>query len=316
MPRSGVSQDGRMITSLLFAAAIGTAVAPDVTLIPGGFIPGQQPDGNSIVFRAPKGLVVVDTGRHAEHTQAILDFAAQEHQPIAAVVNTHWHLDHIGGNPRIRAAFPGVKIYATSALDEARKGFLANYRKQLVEMIDTGTEPEEQKAAFRKDIALIDAGDALAPDVVITTEGKRSIAGREFDVRLEHGATAGDIWLLDRKSKVIAAGDLITLPGPFLDTACPAAWKSALDHLAAADFSVVVPGHGAPMQRADLERYRSAFTNLVSCAGSDKSKQDCVAGWTSDAASFLKDDDPKFVRGLMGYYVDVLRKPPSSARCP
>ena len=296
-----------MIAPLLFAAAISTAIAPDVTLIPGGFTPGDQPDGNSVIFRAPKGLVVVDTGRHAEHTQAILDFAAKEHQPIAAVINTHWHLDHIGGNPKVRAAFPKAKIYATSALDDARKGFLANYRKQLVEMSEK-TKDESQLKMFRTDLAIIDAGDALAPDVVISKEGKTSIAGRDFEIHLEHGATAGDIWLLDRKSKVLVAGDLITFPGPFLDTAQPQAWKTALDHLAAADFTIVILGHGEPMAREDLEAYRTAFSNLLACAASSRTKDQCVEGWTSDTAKYIANDNPKFVRGLMGYYVDVLRK--------
>src|SRR5450631_1434529 len=103
---------------LSVSAAIAAEVAPGVFLIPGRFVPNTQPDGNTIIFEGRQGLVVVDTGRHPDHTNAIIEFAHQHKKPIAAVVNTHWHLDHIGGNPLIRKAFPGVRIYASSALAE------------------------------------------------------------------------------------------------------------------------------------------------------------------------------------------------------
>ncbi len=62
-----------MKLALLLALAL--EIVPGVHLIRGKFTPGAQPDGNTIVFTAPDGLVVVDTGRHAEHTQQIVDFA-------------------------------------------------------------------------------------------------------------------------------------------------------------------------------------------------------------------------------------------------
>src|SRR4051812_27690148 len=101
--------------ALLLVTALATHIAKDVDLIPGRFVPGSQPDGNTIVFNATRGLIVIDTGRHPDHTNAILDFAKQRKRPVAAVVNTHWHLDHIGGNPVVRRAYPGVRIYASSA---------------------------------------------------------------------------------------------------------------------------------------------------------------------------------------------------------
>src|SRR5580692_9143297 len=88
-------------------AGAASQVAPGIHLIEGEATPNRQPDGNSIVIAAPKGLIVFDTGRHREHAQEILDFARAQDRPIAAIVNSHWHLDHVGGNPLLRAAFPG-----------------------------------------------------------------------------------------------------------------------------------------------------------------------------------------------------------------
>jgi glyoxylase-like metal-dependent hydrolase (beta-lactamase superfamily II) len=304
--------------AFVFASAILGAndLFPGVTLIAGHFVPGTQPDGNTVIFEGRNGLIVVDTGRHREHTTSIIDFAREKEQPVVAVVNTHWHLDHIGGNPVIRREFPAARVMATGALEEARKGFLANYRRQLTEMIEKSKDPEEQKP-WRAEVAIIDSGAALAPDEVISKSGRRSIAGRDFDVHIEHGATAGDIWLFDRKTRTVVAGDLVTLPAPFLDTACPAAWMEGLDHVAKVPFSTLVPGHGKPMTRADFELYHHGFSALVKCASSQRPKDECIAGWMTGVAPLIAADDPKFVRSLMSYYVDVLRSDPAviAKRC-
>lgn len=300
---------------LILALSVAAHLAPGVDLIPGKFVPNTQPDGNSVIFHAPRGLIVVDTGRHPTHTNAILDFAQQSHLPIRAVINTHWHLDHIGGNLLVRRRFPGVRVYASSALADARKGFLANYRKQLEEMIATTTDAAAQEP-WRAEEGIIDSGDALAPDDVIVKSETRSIAGRKLMIGLESRAvTAGDVWVFDPAPRILASGDLVTLPVPFFDTACPARWKDSLDHLAAVDFTMLIPGHGAPMNRNDFEVYRAAFDNLLTCAAADKntkSTEQCVSGWLSDAAPLLKSEDPKFVRMLLGYYIEEqLRGDPS-----
>jgi glyoxylase-like metal-dependent hydrolase (beta-lactamase superfamily II) len=300
-----------LIAIMLVAASVASAqseVVPGVWLIRGVFTPGSQPDGNSVIFTAPDGLVVVDTGRHPAHTEKIVAFARSAGRPVATVVNTHWHLDHIGGNAARRAAYPAVRIYASGALAGARSGFLAGYRKQLQEMIETTKDPE-QRSAFESEVKIIDSSAALAPDVVISGTERKVLNGRRFLVGLETNAvTAGDVWLFDEDDAVLVAGDLITLPAPFLDTACPAKWKKALDRVAALKFDLVIPGHGAPLTRPQFETYRSAFAALLQCAGSASSKEDCANAWITSTAS-LTSDDPKFTRSLMAYYLDVLRDP-------
>ena len=210
-----------LCASTTMAAEI-VPIAPGIDLIPGEFVPNRQPDGNSLIFRTPTGLVVMDSGRHAEHTQRILDYAHQANLPIKAVINSHWHLDHIGGNPRIRAAYPNVQIFASAAIDDAMHGFLAGYRKQLEDAIAQAKDASKTQP-WRDEIAIIDAGHVLYPDVIIDKTRTRRITGRDFVLHLEsHAVTAGDVWVFDPKTRVLAAGDLVTLPVPFLDTACPA----------------------------------------------------------------------------------------------
>jgi glyoxylase-like metal-dependent hydrolase (beta-lactamase superfamily II) len=133
----------------------------------------------------------------------------------------------------------------------------------------------------------------------------RTIAGHTFRVELEsHAVTAGDAWLFDPTSRVLASGDLVTLPAPLFDTACAEGWKSALGRLAETDFNVLVPGHGATMGRADLATYRRAFGRLLECANGESPKQACIDGWMQDAALLIPANDEKLARSLLDYYMD------------
>jgi len=296
---------GLALLSIVRLAPAATPVADGTDLIAGEFVPNRQPDGNSILFHTGAGLVVMDNGRHAAHTQQILDFAHDAGQPVAAVINSHWHLDHIGGNARVRAAYPGVRIYASGALKDALGGFLAGYRKQLEDAI-AQTSDEKTRQSYRDEIAIIDAGPQLAPDEVITGARALRIGGRVLELHLEkHSVTAGDVWVFDPVTRVLAAGDLVTLPVPFLDTACPAHWKTALDDLDHANFKQLIPGHGAPMSHAEFGVYRKAFSNFVACGAGKQDKAVCIDGWLRDAASLLAGTDREFVKKLLDYYVDA-----------
>lgn len=297
------------LTLALATAAIAhaaTRITQGVELIPGRFLRGQQPDGNSVILHAPDGLVVFDMGRHPEHAQQIVDYARAANLPIRAVINSHWHLDHVGGNPALRAAYPDLRVYANHAIDTAMHGFLASSRAQLqAQLARPGLTPEAE-APLRAELALIDRGNALYPDVVIAGSATRDIARRRLDLHLEvRAVTAGDVWVFDPATRILAAGDLVTLPVPFLDTACPKRWQAALAHLAAVDFATLVPGHGAPMDRLAFATYRRAYDHLLACAAGDAPKAACVDGWLADARPLLGDADPAFVRSLLDYYLDT-----------
>lgn len=283
-----------------------TEVAKGVHVLTGGFTPGSQPDGNTVIFQAKEGLVVIDTGRHAGHTRKILDFARTAKTPVKAVINTHWHLDHVSGNAKIREAFPKVRVIASSAIEGAMKGFLKSYRGQLEEMIGKTKDPR-QTTEWKDEISRIDAGRALFPDDVVTTSGPRDVAGRRFNVFLEkRSVTEGDLWLFDSSTGVLVAGDLVTLPVPFLDTACPSRWRASLERVSQQEFKVLVPGHGSPMSRKDFQAYKTAFGHLLDCAASSRPDAECVDGWMRDASTLLTGEDSKFVRSLAEYYTGSL----------
>jgi glyoxylase-like metal-dependent hydrolase (beta-lactamase superfamily II) len=295
----------------LAATTASESLAPGVDLIRGAFVEGRQPDGNTVLFEAPEGLVVVDTGRHAAHTQRILDFAAERRRPVAAIVNTHWHLDHIGGNSVLRGAHPGAKLVASGAIAGARGGFLARYRSQLEKMVADPATEAAAREEFRLELARIDGSAALDADVVVGAgdDPRREIGGLPVELHVAPGATDGDLWIFDRRHGILVAGDLVTLPAPFFDTACPRRWQESLGALAATEFRTLVPGHGPPMDREGFTRYRRAFDGLLACAATDGAPETCVDGWLAAATGLVATGDEPLARGLVGYYLGILRDP-------
>lgn len=293
----------------------GQRLTADAVLLPGAYVLGEQPDGNSVLLAGPDGLLVVDTGRHAAHSQAILDAAAKAQRPVVAVLNTHWHLDHVGGNPRLRAAHRGLKVFASPAIEAAMGGFLKSYRTQLTQAIAKSKDPAEV-ATYRTEVALIDSGRALYPDVRVTAAGERTLAGKRYYVGFETDAvTAGDLWLLDREQRLLVAGDLVTLPAPFLDTACPKRWQATLARLEAQPFDRLVPGHGPVLDRAGFARYRRGFDGLLACAASKAPAGECIAGWHREVDPLLRGTKEREASdALLQYYLGQVLRGPDAIR--
>ena len=104
-----------------------------------------------------------DTGRHPEHAQAILDYAKARHRPIAAIVNSHWHLDHTTGNWDIRQAYPHVEVYASNALEGALATFLKDSRADTDKMLADPKTPPATRDQLLRGRAVIDHPERIRP---------------------------------------------------------------------------------------------------------------------------------------------------------
>ena len=298
-------------TAALIPAEPPVEMAPGISLIRPVAMPGRGPDGNTVIFDAPDGLIVVDTGRHTTQTDAILAFARDRRRPIAAILNTHWHLDHSSGNGRIKAAFPKARVYTTNAIDKvlAPGGFLARNLETTRKMVAATTDPvrREEMQIFIDTMA---ASDGLKPDVPLTRSGQVMIAGRSIDARVTDKAVSdADLWLFDAPSKVAVIGDLVTVPVPYFETACPDRWQAALDEVWATPFETAIPGHGAPMSRAQFDVYRQSFGAFVSCVKSESAPAQCASGWAEGVGTLIGNDPArrKAVTANAEYYVGYLR---------
>ena len=289
---------------LLAGCASAEPAAPAFHLIPGAVPPDKGPDGNSIILDAPDGLIVVDTGRHPEHSAKILDYARERGRPIAAIVNTHWHLDHTTGNWDIRQAYPQVQVLASNALEGALATYLKKSRDQTEAMLADPKTNAMQRDQILRARSVTDQPDRIRPNRVVGQSGTMTIAGRQIDVRLaKFAASEGDVWLFDPEAKLAIVGDLVVDIVPFMDTACADGWLRGLGEIEQTSFETLIPGHGPVMDRAAFTTWKKAFTDFVTCGRSQAPKEDCVAGWERGAARFIDDAHRNYVREAANYYL-------------
>ena len=308
----------KIVIAFAALAVAGCATAPVLSpmgyhLVPGSFVANRGPDGNSIFLDSPEGLILVDTGRHPAHRDKLLGYARERGEPIIAVINTHWHLDHTTGNAEIRAAYPAAELYATTAIEGALTGFFPRSRASTEQYLDSGQATAEQRAEIQRAFEVMDRPEQLRPTRPVTVSVDKVIGGRRLRLNVARfAATEADLWIYDQSANLIVAGDLVVASVPFMDTACPEGWRRALDEVAATPFETLIPGHGDPMTRSQFLSWRSAFNNLVDCAASQRTPQECIAGWQSDAAPFIPAGDEARIAGAVGYYLDTrLRAEPS-----
>jgi glyoxylase-like metal-dependent hydrolase (beta-lactamase superfamily II) len=273
-------------------------------LVSGAVPLDEAPDGNSVFLEAPDGLILVDTGRHLAHAAKLIDYARDRGRAIAAIVNTHWHLDHTTGNHDIREAFPSTEVYATTAIEGALVGFLGGNRALVDELLADPATPPERKAQLLRGRHRVDHPETLRPTRPVTASGRMTIAGRSFDVHVApFAATEADLWLYDPGTGLAIVGDLVVDIVPFMDTACPDGWSRALEAIEAVPFETLIPGHGPVMTRADFLAWKSAFDRLMEAGRSAASVEDCVAGWERDAARFIPASHRDYVREAAEHYV-------------
>ncbi len=186
-------------------------------------------------------------------------------QPVTAVINSHWHNDHVCGNQ----VFADVAIIATERTQQlvtsnvmaSVEGFrqeapeyVASLERQLAE----ATTPE-QHAAIANELAearVMVAGLATlhvtAPNQ--TLSGQQTFTGGRRAARLMTyggGHTESDAFLYLPDDGILFAGDLVVIENhPWIGHGNPSEWDRILDQLAALDIAIIAPGHG-PVGAAD-----------------------------------------------------------------
>jgi glyoxylase-like metal-dependent hydrolase (beta-lactamase superfamily II) len=88
---------------------------------------------NVLWLNAPRGLVVIDSGRTLSQAHRTVAAIRGVHRPVVGILITHAHPDHVGGLGVLHEAFPHAPMYATApTAEEIRtdsKGFYALTRQ-------------------------------------------------------------------------------------------------------------------------------------------------------------------------------------------
>ncbi len=224
-------------------------------------------DVNVSVVGGAGGLVVVDTSGSTAAAAPLAEAVAGLPGEVVAVVTTHWHFDHAFGTAAFRERWPGVPVHAheTAAAELARWGEDARRRM--------AADPAETHAAELAATTLVPP-DHLFSAVTVLDLGDRV-------VELVHpgaGHTGGDLVVRVGDVDVVVAGDLVEesaqegdrsvggLAVPGLGPDChPLAWPSSLDVVLdlLTPATLVVPGHGRPVDRDHVEQQRNELGLLA-----------------------------------------------------
>lgn len=228
--------------------------------------PDGFPQGNTTVAIGRDAVLVVDSCYLPSAARADLAQIRQwTDKPVRYLVNTHWHYDHQLGNGVYADACPGLAIIAhPETRDQIRgmnPGWFERYPALATRMrktLDTGIRANgqpltaevrplvEQSLAARLAVqAEFDAQPGRVPNVLVEDSLTLDLGGRTARVlHLGRGNTAGDVVVQFPEDGVVAAGDLIDTPVPYIGSGYPKDQVKTLAALAQLQPKWFVPGHG------------------------------------------------------------------------
>jgi glyoxylase-like metal-dependent hydrolase (beta-lactamase superfamily II) len=217
-------------------------------------------DVNCTLIGGEAGLLAVDTHGSAVAAREVLDDVRRLGVgDVIAVVNTHEHFDHTFGNAEFRRSYGAdVPIHAHEIAAER-----------------TVPAGERIKDLYRAEDDDPHADDVIATEIVPADQTFSSAAVLDLGDRMVElvypgrGHTAGDLVVRVPDADLVLAGDLIEesaarsgVPVPGFGADCyPLEWPLTLDIVLGLTTaaSVVVPGHGAPVDREFVEDQRNAI---------------------------------------------------------
>jgi glyoxylase-like metal-dependent hydrolase (beta-lactamase superfamily II) len=210
-------------------------------------------DVNVSVVRGSSGLLVVDTHASAQAAREVVeDVRALGAGEVVAVVNTHEHFDHTFGNGAFRAAYGAVPVHAHEV---AAANTVASGERYKALFSDESDDPR---------LDAMRATEIVAADKTFSSAVALDLGDRLVElVHPGRGHTAGDLVVRIPDADAVLAGDLVEESGPanLGDDSWPMEWPLALDIVLGllTSSSVVVPGHGAPVDREFVEEQRNTI---------------------------------------------------------
>ena len=209
------------------------------------------------------GPIVVDTGTAARADALLASIRTLTARPVRYIINTHSHVDHVGGNEKIGAA--GLP---TSGRGVAQVGAGLGARAEII--------------AHEQTLNRLSAPAGAQAPTPVSAWPTQTFSGARKDffyngeavqvIHLAAAHTDGDSVVFFRRSDVIAAGDVFsTVSYPMIDltrggsiTGVLAGLNQLLDLVVSGEKTeggtMIVPGHGRISDEADLVEYRDMTT--------------------------------------------------------
>lgn len=200
--------------------------------------------GNIGVLAGKDGVILIDDQFAPLSEKITKALTGLSDKPVRFIINTHFHLDHTGGNENFGGE--GAIIVAHE-----------NSRRRLTTDQFISTFKMEQKAA---------PYDAI-PKVTFTDSVTFHMNGETVQVfHVKNAHTDGDVIIHFKESNVFHTGDVFVRYGlPFIDQPNGGSIDgmiNATDQLLSLmnDESKIIPGHGALSGKKELVDYKNMLT--------------------------------------------------------
>lgn len=302
---------GRALLSLVCAGTLASRVAADQGASAGGLTHERLTDSvhlfrassdldfwtatNTVVIVNDDDVTVFDSNtRPGTARQVIAEIRKLTGKPVRTLINSHWHMDHWGGNGEYTKAFPGLRIVSTVETREymTRMGgrFFADEigversRAALEAAISSGklSDGTPLTPALRsKREALLEEAVRVARELVATPRVLPNLVyrdaltfwsgSREFRLWSATGDASGSTVLYLPGDKVLVMGDVLVSPedgnGPppwTTNSYAVTPWLESLRRAEAVDATVIVPGQGPALRDKNYLRVtRELFEGVV-----------------------------------------------------
>jgi glyoxylase-like metal-dependent hydrolase (beta-lactamase superfamily II) len=203
-------------------------IKDDLFVIHNDFVPG-----NTTVLVTNEGVVLVDDKFEIDHENIMAQLKKITNQPVKYVINTHYHGDHSGGNPKLQAL--GAQVITSQQA-----------REKMAEIKQPGMA-----------------------NVTLENSLRLFLGGKRVEVyRFGRAHTDGDIVVLFPDHRVLSAGDMFTFGDAtpqLIDYAGGGSardWTGTLDGALKLEFDQVVPGHGLVTTKQEMRKFRDSTMTL------------------------------------------------------
>jgi len=242
-PRSLFAQNKGIVPTMIDAAAkapIEThSLRRNISVLEGS-------GGNIGVLTGKEGKLLVDSGFTVSKPRIVVALTSLSSDPIAQLLNTHWHTDHTDGNAWVHAA--GAQITAH-----------VNTKKHL----STSTRVEGWEWTFPP------APSGALPTVVFDDEHR--LQHNDTNIRLKYygpAHTDSDVSVVFEEADIIHVGDtwwngiyafIDYSTGGSIDGMIRATERNLQ---VITDKMIVIPGHGPIGNKAGLTEYRDMLVTI------------------------------------------------------
>ena len=243
-PRQAYAE-ARGLVTLIKDSAASSPVTPyklrgNVTVLEGS-------GGNIAVLTGPDGKLLVDAGISVSRPQLTEALSELSNEPIAQLINTHWHFDHASGNEWLHSV--GAKIIAHE-----------NTRKHLSEV----------QRVEDWDYNFLPSPAGAIPSEVISADRILKLNGASLELKPYKPAhTDGDLSVTFAEADILHAGDTYWNGiYPFIDYSTGGSIDGMIaasdaNLAAATENTIIIPGHGKPVSnKAELKEFRDMLVAI------------------------------------------------------